>query len=620
MRFISSINFRLFRFNRGFPIILKFLYRSAPLPTRLKKIIKKFVLAFFQQSDPYSDWVKKYSVLGETDRRSIQMRLSEMPFHPTISILMPVWNPPIEFLKVAIESVLGQIYLHWELCIADDCSTSDNVRSVLKWYASQDARIKVAFRTSNGHISEASNTALDSATGEFVALMDQDDVLPEYALYWIAEEICKFPDVELIYTDEDLLGERNRTAPYFKPDWNPDLLLSQNCVTHLGVYRTERVRMIGGFRKGFEGAQDWDLVLRFTKGLDSRKIRHIPWILYHWRMHPNSTAATIDAKPYAWDAGNRAILDFLRSCGTEASVEETEKVHHRVRYKLLKPFPLVSVVILADGPSSQIQNTILSLFEQTSYENFEVIIFERESLSLDVKSIDSWKFEEKLSIIQRNASEASCSAYDRAVSCAKGNIVIFLHDDVCVIGKDWMEEIVSQSLRSEIGVVGAKILSPYGEVEHAGIILGMDHENAHRLLPADNPGYAARASLVQNFSAVSGVCFGFRKCHWAQNKRSSNGIPSTDLEFSLRLLGSGYRNLMTPYAILRHDEARSDRKNSFSGVMGRVPGDLERLRTQWTEFFENDPAFNPNLSLSSGLFKIADMPRIVPPWKVHSSK
>lgn len=598
----------------------RMLYRSIPLPVHFKKELKEYFWQFYYRVfgwfDPYQRWIRKYDTVSEMDRIKIRQKISQMSRRPAISIVMPVWNTPGRYLKEALDSVLNQLYPNWELCIADDCSADASVRKILDEYASLDARIKVCFRTHNGHISEASNSALELATGDFIALMDHDDVLSEHALYWVAEEILKFPDVELIYSDEDFIRDGIRVSPYFKPDWNPDLLLSQNCVTHLGVYRAERVRRIGGFRKRYDGAQDWDLVLRFTKDLDPGKIRHIPWILYHWRMHPDSTASNLDAKPYAWDAGNNAIMDYLQMCHIRAIVEEAEIVHHRVRYAVSAPAPLVSVVILSTGPLDQLKKCIFSLVAKTSYEKFEILVLHKNKIeSYEIESLLGKEINSKIIKINCDSSLTSNVDYDIAVSRAQGKIVFFLHDDVTVIDGQWMEEMVSHSLRHEIGVVGAKLLYPDGKVQHAGIIIGSAEESAHFQIPGENSGYASRASLIQNFSAVSGACMAFQKSRWIEAKESEghDSLPKSDVDFCLRLLMRGYRNLWTPYALLCHEESESDGQNTFSGRK-RLSSEIKDIRKKWERFFANDPAYNPNLSLDYGDFRIASPPRITMPW------
>ena len=269
----------------------------------------------------YAVWVDRYDRLTTTDREAIERHIGELPQRPRIAVVMPVYNPRAEDLRGAIESVRSQIYPHWELCIADDASTEPDVAPLLRDYARRDDRIKVTVRSENGHIAAASNSALALATAEFVALLDHDDLLAPHALYMVAVEINRWPRADLIYSDEDKIdADGRRFDPYFKSDWNPDLVLSQNMISHLGVYRTALVRAAGGFRVGFEGSQDYDLALRIIERTAPERIRHIPFVLYHWRTAPGSTAAGTQNKSYAVDAARRAIQEHLDRSGVAARV------------------------------------------------------------------------------------------------------------------------------------------------------------------------------------------------------------------------------------------------------------------------------------------------------------
>ncbi len=282
----------------------------------------------------YDDWLERYSQIDEV---TLRRQLGQLRVQPLISILQPVYNPDLTALATAIASVREQIYERWELCIADDASTDPQVRPRLEQIASAEPRIKVIFRSSNGHIAACSNSAFALATGDWCALLDQDDALTPDALARVALEIEAHPEAGLIYSDEDKIDAAgNRLSPFFKPDWNPELFLGQNFVNHLGLYRTELLREVGGFRESFEGSQDYDLVLRCLERLKPSQVRHIPRVLYHWRMAPGSVAALPDAKPYATTAARRAIAEHLQRRGLEARVEacpeNTEA--HRVIYSL----------------------------------------------------------------------------------------------------------------------------------------------------------------------------------------------------------------------------------------------------------------------------------------------
>jgi O-antigen biosynthesis protein len=282
--------------------------------------------------EEYADWISRYDSLGDDDREAIAVGLRGMANPPLISVIMPVYETPEPYLRAAIESVRQQLYPNWELCIADNASPSPHVRQVLEEFRRTDPRIKICYRSENGHISASSNSALGLAEGQFVALVDSDDILPEHALYVVAASIAAQPDLDLIYSDEDKITiEGRRFDPYFKPDWSPDLLLSQNVFSHLGVYRRRLVEEVGGFRLGYEGSQDYDLVLRASIRTSPDRILHLPYILYHWRAIPSSTAFNADAKPYALQAARKAIADHLAKFGLIADVlPSRHPAFHRV--------------------------------------------------------------------------------------------------------------------------------------------------------------------------------------------------------------------------------------------------------------------------------------------------
>jgi len=334
-----------------------------------------------QYTANYQEWIEKYDTLRAEDLRRMKSRLSQFAYQPKISIVMPVYNTGAEWLRAAIDSVLAQVYENWELCIADDASTQPHVRAILDAYAKRDTRIRVVYREQNGHIAAASNTALRLATGEFIALLDHDDELREHALYMMVEELNRFPEASLLYSDEDKKTSYGlRANPYFKCAWNPELFLQQNYICHLGMYRAAIVERIGGFREGFEGSQDWDLALRVVEQIPEDQIRHIPHVLYHWRQIEGSTAASSGAKPYALLAGKRAIEEHLSRRGRPAEVEILPEIaHYRVRYPLPAAPPLVSLIIPTRDQVAVLSQCIESILRHTTYTNFEIVIVDNNS-------------------------------------------------------------------------------------------------------------------------------------------------------------------------------------------------------------------------------------------------
>ena len=326
---------------------LRVLHDEGP-KTFAKKSIASLQARMFPPT--YGRWISRYDTLTEKARRRIGADMAGWPVRPLISVIMPVYNTDPRWLGAAIRSVQAQLYSNWELCISDDASTLEGARDTLLDFARREPRIRVFLRDSNGNISVNSNNALALASGEFVALMDSDDALPQHALYWMAKEIVAHPDVDLIYSDEDKIDERGkRFDPYFKSDWNPALMLSQNAFGHLGVFRRSLVERVGGFRAGFEGNQDHDLVLRCALETSPERIRHIPRVLYHWRAIASSTAAKRGVKPNVWHAGRQAIEEHLATRGVRASVGRASLEQYQVEYELPSPQPRVSVLIPTTG-------------------------------------------------------------------------------------------------------------------------------------------------------------------------------------------------------------------------------------------------------------------------------
>ena len=319
---------------------------SAGLAAAAEALLRRYNALHELAMDPYAAWVHCFDTIGPPDLARMRERAAALDGGATFSVLVPVYNTPEHWLRRCIDSVRAQVYPHWQLCIADDASPDPAVARVLAEYAALDPRIQVVRRTENGHISRASNSALEIATGDYVALLDHDDELRPHALLEMAEAIAREPSLELLYSDEDKLDRHDRRFdPYFKPDWNLDLLRSQNYVCHLSVIRTARVRAVGGFRAGFEGSQDHDLVLRCSEGLDAARIRHVPKVLYHWRAIEGSTALSRDAKDYAGAAGARAVDEHLARCHPGARAEELSHGHYRVRWPLPDPAPRVSLLV-----------------------------------------------------------------------------------------------------------------------------------------------------------------------------------------------------------------------------------------------------------------------------------
>jgi len=566
----------------------------------------------------YEWWVEKYDVFDDETHKLILTEISAMEQPPLISVVMPVYNPDPAFLKAALDSVFNQLYPHWELCIADDNSSDEGVRELIRSYAEKDSRIRYVFRKTNGHISEASNSAMQLATGTFMALLDHDDQLHELALFYVAKEILSHPEADLVYTDEDKIdASGRRCSPYFKSDFNYDLFLNQNMICHLGVYRMALVREIGGFRKGFEGSQDYDLALRVIDHSSPEKIRHIPRALYHWRAHQESTAATIDAKPYSVIAATRAVDEHLRRRGIAATVESSPKIREmlRVRYALQEPLPSVEIVVLTRDKAEVLKTCIDSIISKTTYSNYAVTIVDNGSVEPETMHyFESLQGNAGISVVRDDSPFNFPRLNNNAVHRSTADFVCLLNNDTEVITPEWLEEMLGHAAQPEVGAVGARLWYPNKTLQHGGIIIGIGGVagHAHKYFDENNPGYFCRAFLQQSFSAVTAACLLVRRSRYLEVHGLDEEhlqVAFNDVDFCLRLKEAGYRNVWTPYAELFHHESLTRGYEDTSEKQLRFRKEAMYFRDRWRHILYQDPAYNPNLTLESEDFALAWLPR-----------
>ncbi len=612
--FFSSVN----SFNdlkKQTTIIIKKSYRKGyKILRRLKKGYKASYIIGSTQEE-YLAWISGYEKLTEKEEQEIFYSIKNFNFSPKFSIIMPVFDPPIEYLTEAINSVIKQSYPKWELCIADDASTNPQICELLKGYSTRDQRIKTTFRTSNGHISKASNSALAMATGDYVVLLDHDDLLADHALYWVAREINKHPDTKLIYSDEDKVDSRGqRFGAYFKCDWNLDLLLSQNMFSHLGVYSHDLVKSVGGFRVGFEGSQDYDLVLRCLKFVKESQIRHIPKVLYHWRAIEGSTAKDLGEKDYAKKAGKRALNSYLRNNSIPALATSVFS-GYRVKYQIPKPRPKVSLIILTKNNFTLLQRCVESILQKTRYPDYEIIIVDNGSDDLQSTSyLQKLKQHRRFKVVRDERPFNYSALNNLAANLASGEILGLLNDDTEVIRPGWMRELVSHACRPQVGAVGALLLFPDHTIQHAGVILGIDKiaAHAHKHYSSGEPGYFGRASLIQSFSAVTGACLFVKKELYTLIgglNEADLSVAFNDLDFCLRLQEKGYKTVWTPYAELIHYESASRGSDQNHENRERFSKEIIYMKSQWGKIIKNDPFYNPNLTLNNYNFSLAIPPR-----------
>jgi len=561
----------------------------------------------------YQHWINKYEIPAKPSDVDVRDQINNLKNKPLISIVLPTYNSDIELLKECIDSVVNQSYQNWELCIADDYSTVNEVRDVLKSYTNSDKRIKVEFRDKNGHISAASNSALELVTGEYVALLDHDDKLADNALYYVARQINESPNAKLIYSDEDKIDESgDRCEPNFKPDWNPDLLNSQNYICHLAVYKSDLLKNIGGFRIGVEGSQDHDLLIRYTGALKFEEVVHIPKVLYHWRRIPNSTASNDEAKTYSTDAGLKALRDYLDSNNSDAHVESGMLPNtYRVRYPLGKDEPLVSLLIPTRDQLDVLSTCIESILSKTDYSNYEIIILDNQSSRPETLEYFSKISKNPKVKVIKYSKEFNYSAINNfGVGHANGSIIGLVNNDIEVISPHWLDEMVSHANRPEIGCVGAKLYYPDDRIQHAGVILGLGGVagHSHKYVQRDSLGYVRRLKVVQNLSAVTAACLLVKKDIFHQVgglNENELTVAFNDVDFCLRVREAGYRNLWTPYAELYHHESVSRGEENTPEKLARFEFEKKYMKMTWGEKLQKDPAYNPNLNHDVEDFSIA---------------
>ncbi|HLN98556.1 MAG TPA: glycosyltransferase [Pyrinomonadaceae bacterium] len=522
---------------------------------------------------------------------------------PKISVLMPVYNPPLKFFEMALASVRNQIYENWELCIADDASTEPWVRTRLRELANEDPRIRVCFRERNGNISLASNSAAAIATGDFFLFLDQDDLLTHDALAEVALHLSEHDTIDVLYSDDDKIDtEGNRFAPQFKPDWSPELLLSYMYLSHLLVVRKALFEQVNGFRPGFEGSQDYDLALRVTER--ARSVAHLPYILYHWRVLRGSTAARGDAKPASFEAGRRAVAEALARRGVEAKVIRPDwAVKGAVGifwHEFPDDGPSVSIVIPTRNQKRILERCIKSL-AITTYRNYEVVVIDNDSDDPETLSyLASLKY--RVLKIHNPMGEFNFAYINnRAVEQVDSDYIVFLNNDTEVRDPKWLSRMVGYAGLPGVGAVGARLLYPDGRIQHAGIIHGYYDAMAGpalKLLPDWHHGYLSYGMVARNYSAVTAACLLTPRQlfleHGGFDERRF-GVAYNDVDYCYRLVDNGYRCVYVPGAELYHHEG-------FSRGFKDDPKEVAAFRRKYSNRI--DPYYSPNLSLQNERFEI----------------
>jgi len=559
----------------------------------------------------YNAWINKKLEPSEL-RKEYDSGIKSITVNPKISIIMPVYNPPLEFLKAAIESVINQLYGNWELCIADDCSPNPQVKRLINSYTLKDNRIKAVYRQENGHISACSNSALELVTGDYVFCLDHDDLITANCVYEVVKRINDHPDDQIIYSDEDKIDDDGIfSTPYFKPDWAPDNLMAKNYITHITVYKKQLIDALGGYRLGFEGSQDYDLVLRGTE-IAGKNIGHIPKVLYHWRIHKASAAQQADVKPYAFFAAKKALEEALVRRNTPGEVQYLPvMMGYRVKYKV-SSFDKVSIIIPTKDHAKLTQNTIDSIISLTSYPNYEIIVINNNSNTKDFfELMDGYK--QKHSDIFR-CIDASfpfnfAKLMNLGVAHSNGKYVLLLNNDVEVTEGEWLTTMVSFAQQERIGAVGVKLLYPDDKIQHAGTVIGLGGVAGHVLVNfyKDDPGYFNYLQSTTNYSAVTAACLMCRKDVYeeAGGMDEQLEVEFNDVDFCLSVMDHGHFNIYVPDVVLYHFESATrghphQNKESYE----RHLKECGYFLTKWEKYIKNDPFYNPNLRYDVQDFRV----------------
>ena len=543
----------------------------------------------------YYRWIHDFE---EPDDDLIALKLSSLATRPKFSILMPVFNTQAADLEAAIESVVAQSYANWELCMADDASTRSETRAVLERAAAQDPRIKVIYRTVRSGISKTCNAAWQLATGDYVCFLDHDDTLSPHALAYLCETLDRHPAADLLYSDEDKIDAKGkRFEPFFKPDWSPALLLSENYICHLLVLSQDLARKIGRLNPDCDGSQDYDLTLRASE--QATEIRHVPKVLYHWRAAEGSTAVTQENKTYALSAAQQALEQHCWRIKGEVAIEPG-RITGRWRTRYVIPASTrVSIIVASGGKLDVLRANFDNLLAKTTYKNYEIVVIdnsrhngiqsyigELRGQHNNVRYLD-WRHKPFNYSAINNAAARECDS----------PVLLFLNDDTSVIEPGWLEAMLELAVLPEVGAVGAKLLYPDGRIQHAGVVMGLYDNCGHAFkgLDGSTSHYFDFTDVIRNVSAVTGACLmtradvfwkvgGFDEVQFA--------VAFNDIDLCLKIGNQGYQVLYTPHALLHHHEAFS----KTSKDLVPHPQEVEAMRLKWESIIDADPYYNPNLT------------------------
>ena len=560
---------------------------------------------FEEREVEYQEWYEKNKPSEEELARQRKKKWKEPV---TISVLVPAYRTPEAFLRQMIESVLNQTYPYLELCIADGSGKNISVEKVVKEYQANDQRVRYQRLEKNEGIAGNTNAAIRMATGDYLALFDHDDLLAPNALFEVASTIEK-DKADVVYTDEDKVTSdlKEHFQPHFKPDFNPDLLCSNNYICHLFVVKRSLALKLGGQDPAYDGAQDYDFIFRCTE--EAEKIVHIAKILYHWRVHQASTADNPTSKMYAFDAGKRAIEAHLQRIGAKAEVSHTKDLgFYRVKYQV-QGNPKVSIVIPNKDEKETLKKCLESIWQKTTYSNYEIILVENNSTTREIRDYyQELDGKNGVRVVYWDKEFNYSAINNFGISYAKGEYILCLNNDITVISPEWIEELLANCQRPEVGIVGARLYYPDNTIQHAGIVLGMGGCAGSLFvgLARSRGGYLHKAALQQDLSAVTAACFmvkkeAFEKVGGFEEKLA---VAFNDVDFCLKVRHAGYLVVYDPYAELYHHESKTRGYENTEAKKRRFQEEIEYMRCHWMPDILRDPYYNENLSLKASDYSL----------------
>lgn len=553
-----------------------------------------------RETPSYEEWVRRFSTPTAAQLSAWRER-SRQRGQPLVSVLVPTYNPKPEHLQAAIASVMAQSHERWELCLADDASTDPQVRDLILELSAQDPRIKHVFRPKNGHISAASNSALELATGDFVALLDQDDLLAPHALSLMVAEALSHPDASLFYSDEDKVDDSGwRSQPHFKPDWNHTLALSQNYVCHLMMIRADLVREVGGFREGYEGAQDHDLLLRCAERISPTQIKHVPHVLYHWRMHERSTSKSLGTKPYAQLNGCKVVQEHLARMHRSADVQP-EGLFYKVSYAPPETWPTVAVIVPTRDKPELLKKCVASILAGTDYPCVELWIVDNGTQDPQARHwLREAALDPRVRVLEDSRPFNYSALNNLAVSKTRADVLCLMNNDIEVTQPGWLKTMVLDLMQPCVGVVGARLFYPDGTLQHAGVIVGLNGTAGHifRGQARDDSHYMYRSMLPQELSAVTAACMLTRRETFdaLDGLDERFAVAFNDIDYCLRAKEAGWKVVYQPHAELIHHESASRGKDRTKAQKDRLEQEQQLFLYRHAAHVGHDAAYNPNLS------------------------